>query len=86
MVDCCLGFGVGYSWLALVGYWGQAGWDSFAVRTLVPMERVEWGRGLELVALAMHSIFVGVAVPQMWEFSPHIVVLAKPWHELAAVA
>ena len=22
VVDCCLGFGLGYFWLALVGYWG----------------------------------------------------------------
>ena len=55
------------------------------MRTLVPTERVERGRGLELVALVVHSIFVGVVVPQMWEFSPHTVVLAKPWLELAAV-
>ena len=54
------------------------------MRTLVPMVRVE--RGLELVALVVHSIFVGVVVPQMWAFSPHIAVLAKPWPKLAAVA
>ena len=47
VVDCCLGSGVGYSWLALVGYWGLAGWYSFAVQTPVPMEKVEQGRGLE---------------------------------------
>ena len=39
--DCCLGSRVGYSWLALVGYWGLAGWDGFAVQTPVPMEQVE---------------------------------------------
>ena len=44
------------------------------------------GRGLELVALVVHSIFLGVVVPQMWEFSPHIAVLAKSWPEPAAVA
>ena len=42
------------------------------------MERVERGRGLELVALAVHSRFVGVVVPQMLEIAPHTVVLAKP--------
>ena len=56
------------------------------MRTLVPTERVEWGWGLELVALVVHSIFVGVVVPQMWEFSPHTVVLSKPWPEPAVVA
>ena len=50
------------------------------------MEWVELGRGLELVALVVHNIFVGVAVPQMWEFSPHTTVLAKPWPEPTAVA
>ena len=48
------------------------------MRTLVPMEQVEWEQELELVALVVHSIFVGVVVPQMWEFSPHTTVLAKP--------
>ena len=43
-------------------------------------------QGLELVALVVHSIFVGVVVPQMWEFSPHTIVLAKTWPEPAAVA
>ena len=37
-VDCCLGSKVGYSWLALVGYWGLAGWDGFVVQTPIPME------------------------------------------------
>ena len=44
------------------------------------------GRGLELVALVVHSRFGWVTVPQMWEFSPHTVVLAKPWPKPAAVA
>ena len=38
MVGCFLGSGIGYSWLALVGYWGLAGWDGFVVQTPVPME------------------------------------------------
>ena len=50
------------------------------------MERVERGRGLELVALVVHSIFVGVLVPRMWAFAPHTIVLAKPWPEPAVVA
>ena len=54
------------------------------MQILVPMELV--GRGLELVALVVHSRFVGVVVPQMWEFSPHTVVLAKSWLDPAAVA
>ena len=49
------------------------------------MERVEQGQGIELVALVVRSIFVGVVVPRMWEFSPHTVVLAKPWLEPAVV-
>ena len=58
------------------------------MQTLVPTEWVEWverGWGLELVALMVHSIFVGVVVPQMWEFSPHTIVLAKPLPEPPAV-
>ena len=47
MVDCCLGSGVSYSYLSLVGYLGLASWDSFAVQTPVPMEQVELGSGLE---------------------------------------
>ena len=43
------------------------------------MEWVERGKGLELVALVVHSIFVGVIVPQMWEFSLDTVVLEKSW-------
>ena len=78
MVVCYLGSGVDYFKLALIDCWGQAGWDDFVVRTLVLIERVEWGRGLGLFALAVHSRFVGVAVPRMWEFSPHTAVLAKP--------
>ena len=69
-----------------VGYWGLASWDGFVVQTLVPMERVEQEQGLELVALVVHSIFVGVMVPRMWAFAPHIFLLAKPSPELAAVA
>ena len=49
-------------------------------------EWVEWGRGLELVALVVQSIFVGVVVPKIWAFSPHTIVLAKPWPESAVVA
>ena len=56
------------------------------MQTLVPTEQVEWGWGIELVALVVHSIFVGVVVPKMWEFSPLTTVLAKPWPELDAVA
>ena len=37
-IDCCLGPWVDYSWLAFVGCWGLAGWDSFAVQTPIPME------------------------------------------------
>ena len=50
------------------------------------MKRVERGQGIELVALVVHSIFVGVVVPQMWEFSPHNAMLAKPWPKPAIVA
>ena len=52
--------------------------------TLVP-KRVEQGRGLELLVLVVRSRFVGVVVPQMWEFAPHTIVLAKQWPESAAV-
>ena len=38
VVDCFLGSGVNYFRLALVGYWGLAGWDGFVVQTLVPKE------------------------------------------------
>ena len=47
---------------------------------------MEWGRGLELLVLVVRSIFVGVVVPQMWEFSPHTIVLAKPWPKPTTVA
>ena len=77
-VDCCLGSEVSYSWLALVGYWGLAGWDSLVVQTPVPMEQVEQGRGLDPLVQVVHSRFGWVAVPKMWEFAPRIVVLAKP--------
>ena len=73
-----LGSGVDYSGFSLVDCWGQVGWDSFFVQTLVPTERVEQGWGFGLVALVVHSRFVGVVVPRMWEFSPRTVVLAKP--------
>ena len=58
------------------------------MQRLVPTKRVERGRGLglELVALVVHSIFVGVVVPRMKEFAPHTIVLAKPWLEPTAVA
>ena len=91
VVDClpavgyCLGYGTSYFELSLIDCWGQAGWDSFVVQTLVPMEQVEQGWGLELVALVLHSIFVGVVVPLMWEFATHTIVLAKPWPKSAAV-
>ena len=52
------------------------------MRTLFPMER---GQELELVALAVHSRFVGVVVLQMCAFGPHTTVLAKPWPEPAAM-
>ena len=55
------------------------------MRTLVSIDQVEWGQGFELVALVVHSMFVGVVVPQMWAFSPHTIVLAKPWPGPAAV-
>ena len=84
-VDCFLGFGVGYSWLSLVEYWGLDGWDGFVLRALVPMEQVERGRGLELLALVVHSRFGWVVVPKMWEFSLHIAVLANPRPEPTAV-
>ena len=48
------------------------------------MER-GWGLGIELVALVVHSIFVGVVVPQMRAFAPNTIVLAKPWPEPVAV-
>ena len=74
-----------YFYLSLVDCWGQAGWDSFVVQTLVPTGCVERGQGLELVALVVHNRFVGVVVPQMWEFAPHTAMLAKPWLDPATV-
>ena len=56
------------------------------MQTPIPTKWEEWGRELELVSLAVHSIFVEVVVPQMWAFSPHTTVLSKPWSEPAAVA
>ena len=38
MIGCCLGSGVSYSWLSLVGYWGLAGWDGFSMQTPIPMK------------------------------------------------
>ena len=54
-IDCFLGSGLDYFWLALVCYWGLAGWDDFVVQILVPTEQVEWGRGLEPLALVTGS-------------------------------
>ena len=47
VVDYWLGSGVGCFWLALVGYWGLAGWDVFAVQTPVPKVLAEWEWGVE---------------------------------------
>ena len=49
------------------------------------MEQVEQGRGIEPLALVVHNKFGWAAVPQMWQFTPHIAVLAMPWPEPAAV-
>ena len=46
VVDYCLGCRACCFHLSLVDCWGQAGWDGFVVRTLVPTERVEEGGGL----------------------------------------
>ena len=86
MVGYFLGCGASCFYLSLVDCWGQASWDGFVVRTLVPMEWVERRQALELVALVVHSRFVAVVVPQMWAFAPHIVVLDKPSPEPAVVA
>ena len=56
------------------------------MRTLVSIEQVERGMVLELVALVVHSRFLGVAMPQMWAFAPHTAVLAKPCPKLVGVA
>ena len=69
MVDCFLGSGVGYSWLALVGYWGLASWDGSIVQTPLPMEQVEQGQGLEQLAPVVHSRLGWVLVPQMWSLT-----------------
>ena len=42
------------------------------------MEQVEQGQGLESLTLVVHSIFGWAVVPQMWEFSPRIVVSSMP--------
>ena len=65
---------------------GAVGWDGFVVQTPIPMERVEQGQGLELLALVVQNNFGWVAVPQMWEFSLCIVVSSMPKLEPAAVA
>ena len=85
-VDYWLGSKVDCFWLALVGYWGMAGWDGFVVQTPIPTEQVEPGRGIELLTLVVHSIFGWVAVPQMWAFALRIAVLANPRPESATVA
>ena len=56
------------------------------MQTLDSLEWVELGLGLELLELVVHSIFERVVVPQMWAFSPHIAVLAKPRPEPTMVA
>ena len=43
------------------------------------------GRGLEPLVLVVHNKFGWVAMPQMWEFSPCIVVSAMPRLDPAAV-
>ena len=85
-VDYCLGSGISYSWLSLVGYWGLTGWGFFVVQTPVPTEQVELGQGLEPLALVVHSIFGWVVVPQMWAFARCIVFLAKPRPDPTVVA
>ena len=75
-----------FSWLALVGYWGLAGWDGFVVQTPVPMEQVEQEWGLEQLAPVVHSRLGWVSVPQMWAFSPHIAVSIKLMPGLVVVA
>ena len=78
VVGYFFGCGEGYSYISLIDCWGQASWDGFVVQTLVLTGRVAQGWGLELVALVVRNRFVGVAVPRMWEFSPHTTMLAKP--------
>ena len=77
VVDYCLGSGVSCFWIALVGYWGLAGWDSFAMQTPVLKVLEEWGWGLERLAWVVHSRLGGVEVLQMWESIPTIFVSAN---------
>ena len=56
------------------------------MQTLVPTEQVEQGRGIKPIALVVHSIFGWVVVPQMWAFSPYIVVLSNPRPDPTTVA
>ena len=56
------------------------------MRILVPTEWVERGWGIKLVAMVVHSIFVGVVVPQMWEFAPRTAMLSVPRPNPAVVA
>ena len=56
------------------------------MQTPLSTEQVEKGRELEQLALVVHSIFGWVVVPKMWEFAPHIVVLAKPRPDPTMVA
>ena len=56
------------------------------MQTLVPTEQVEYGWGLEPLALVVHNKFGWDAVPQMWAFSPRTAVLAVPWPKPTAVA
>ena len=44
------------------------------MQILVPIEQVEQGWGIELLALVVHNKFGWEGVPQMWEFSPCIIV------------
>ena len=82
-VGCFLGSGLVYSWLSLVGYWGQAGWDGFAMQTPIPMEQ---GQGIEWIAPVVHSRLGWVSIPQMWTFVSCIAVSAKLMPGPAAVA
>ena len=83
---CFLNSQIGCFWLSLVGCWGLVGWDGFVVQTLVPMEWVEQGWGIEPLALVVHSIFGWVVAPQMWAFVLRIAVLVKPRPGPTAVA
>ena len=57
VVGYWLGSGADYYGPHLVDYWGLAGWDDFVVKILVPVEQVEWGRGIEPLALVVHNKF-----------------------------